>query len=323
MGGVSKAVEDISTTISNVSDVIQKNPLPIIEAVAVIAFAPEIASTLGVSEATGAAISNAAVAAANGGDVNQIATSAAASYAGSTVGGYAGAQTTGAGASAQLADIAASASGSAAKTALLGGSPDDVLKAAAAGSIASEVGGETGSRVLGSVAGQAALERTPEQIAISAGTQAAGDYLKSPTFDTPPPAQAPLDQTAAEDARLARQEAKIAGSEKGAYMPEGSFVPPAAEPSQGAYLPKEPTDKMNVIPDRQPGQYAYTQFSGLPAKSKTGGSASSEALGLALGTTTGLTASRGAGEIEGTGTGGQRKKVWNEESLKLKDALGV
>jgi len=49
---------------------------------------------------------------------------------------------------------------------------------------------------------------------------------------------------------------------------------------------------------------------------------SSAALGQALGTT-GLTAYRGAGEIEGTGTGGQRKKVWNEESLKLKDALGV
>ena len=52
----------------------------------------------------------------------------------------------------------------------------------------------------------------------------------------------------------------------------------------------------------------------------------SSALGAALGTTgttTGLTAERGAGEIEGTGTGGKRKKVWNEESLKLKDALGV
>jgi len=65
----------------------------------------------------------------------------------------------------------------------------------------------------------------------------------------------------------------------------------------------------------------------ITPKSKIGGSASTEALGQALGTTTGsttgLTAYRGAGEIEGTGTGKQRKKVWNEESLKLKDALGV
>jgi hypothetical protein len=49
---------------------------------------------------------------------------------------------------------------------------------------------------------------------------------------------------------------------------------------------------------------------------------SSAALGQALGTT-GLAAYRGAGEIEAPGTGKARRKVWNEESLKLKDALGV
>lgn len=50
---------------------------------------------------------------------------------------------------------------------------------------------------------------------------------------------------------------------------------------------------------------------------------SDSVLGQALGTTTGLTASRGAGEIEDTSTGKKRKKVWNEETLRLKDALGV
>jgi hypothetical protein len=48
---------------------------------------------------------------------------------------------------------------------------------------------------------------------------------------------------------------------------------------------------------------------------------SAAALGQALGTT-GLASYRGAGEIE-VGTGKARRKVWNEESLKLKDALGV
>jgi hypothetical protein len=38
--------------------------------------------------------------------------------------------------------------------------------------------------------------------------------------------------------------------------------------------------------------------------------------------TTGLTTGRGAGEIEGEG-GTNRKNVWNEESLRLKDALGL
>jgi hypothetical protein len=41
------------------------------------------------------------------------------------------------------------------------------------------------------------------------------------------------------------------------------------------------------------------------------------------GTTGGLTSTRGAGELESKETGKPRKNVWNEESLRLKDALGV
>jgi hypothetical protein len=32
---------------------------------------------------------------------------------------------------------------------------------------------------------------------------------------------------------------------------------------------------------------------------------------------------RGAGEIEDPSTGKKRRNVWNEESLRLKDALGI
>jgi len=39
--------------------------------------------------------------------------------------------------------------------------------------------------------------------------------------------------------------------------------------------------------------------------------------------TTGLTSSRGAGEIESKESGKKRQSVWNEESLRLKDALGL
>ena len=39
--------------------------------------------------------------------------------------------------------------------------------------------------------------------------------------------------------------------------------------------------------------------------------------------TTGLTAYRPAGEIESEETGKQRQDVWNEASLRLKDALGI
>jgi hypothetical protein len=97
------------------------------------------------------------------------------------------------------------------------------------------------------------------------------------------------DQSEAETARLARKEAELAGAEKGAYKP--TII-------TSTYLsPKTRT-----------------------AAPKTAAPVST--LGAALGTT-GLTAYRGAGEIEGTGSGKPRKKVWNEESLKLKDALGV
>jgi len=56
---------------------------------------------------------------------------------------------------------------------------------------------------------------------------------------------------------------------------------------------------------------------------KTTTKSSDSVLGQALGTTTGLTASRGAGEIEDPSTGKKKRKVWNEETLRLKDALGV
>jgi len=65
---------------------------------------------------------------------------------------------------------------------------------------------------------------------------------------------------------------------------------------------------------------------GVKPKPKTPTTApktSTATLGQALGTTTGLTASRGAGEIEDPSTGKKRRKVWNEETLRLKDALGV
>jgi len=258
-------------------------------------------------------------------------------------------------------------------TAARGGSQADVEKAMTAGlagSTASTIYSEalgvptdsTGSRVVGTVAKEAALDKTPEQIALStvsqAGQQALTDYFKTPSV------AAPLDQTAAEDARLARQEASIAGSTKGAYLPETPFAMPdqteaetarlqrlnaqIAGSTKGAYLPAGPVEEPKqgaYLPDSGPeGLVAPEDLSATEAdsvtpykpeiftatitpKSKIGGSASTEALGQALGTTTGsttgLTAYRGAGEIEGTGSGKPRKKVWNEESLKLKDALGV
>ena len=106
------------------------------------------------------------------------------------------------------------------------------------------------------------------------------------------------DQSDAETERLARKEAELAGAEKGAYLPDSG------------------TDAKTTT--YKPDLFTTTYLS---PKTRTA-AAPASALGSALGTT-GLTSYRGAGEIEGTGSGKPRKKVWNEESLKLKDALGV
>ena len=106
------------------------------------------------------------------------------------------------------------------------------------------------------------------------------------------------DQSDAETERLARKEAMLAGAEKGAYLPDSG------------------TDTKTTT--YKPDLFTTTYLS---PKTRTA-AAPTSALGSALGTT-GLTSYRGAGEIEGQGTGGKRKNVWNVESLKLKDALGV
>jgi len=216
-------------------------------------------------------------------------------------------------------------------TAAKGGSQEDVEKAMTAGlagSTASTIYKEavdSSSDVMSKAVGGAAAGAVKggTEGAVLGGLQSAASALaqpskKEPPPPEPPPVAPPLDQTAAEDARLARQETAAAGTD----------VPPAVEPKQGAYLPdsattpKAPTDTTTTTTAAPSKSDIFTSVYITP-KSKVGGSASTEALSQALGTTTGLTASRGAGEIEGTGTGGQRKKVWNEESLKLKDALGV
>jgi hypothetical protein len=212
-------------------------------------------------------------------------------------------------------------------TAAKGGSQADVEKAMTAGlagSTASTIYKEavdSSSEVMSKAVGGAAAGAVKggTEGAVLGGLSSAASALGQPEKKEPPPPVAPpLDQTAAEDARLARQETAAAGTD----------VPPAVEPKQGAYLPDSataptaPTDTTTATTKAPSKSDIFTSVY-LTPKSRVGGSSSSEALSQALGTTTGLTASRGAGEIEGTGTGGQRKKVWNEESLKLKDALGV
>ena len=83
------------------------------------------------------------------------------------------------------------------------------------------------------------------------------------------------------------------------------------------------SDAEQSVPSEQYNPNLFI-IGGVPKKPPTTAPKTSTAtLSQALGTTTGLTASRGAGEIEDPSTGKKRKQVWNEETLRLKDALGV
>jgi len=94
-----------------------------------------------------------------------------------------------------------------------------------------------------------------------------------------------------------------------------TIATPAEEPPPEEKKAEEatPTDKY------KPSLFLYggTTKSTLPQTLGTGAT-----YATSVGTT-GLTGERGAGEIESKETGKKRKNVWNEASLRLKDALGV
>lgn len=105
VGCAKRAVKSVETAASNII----KNPLPVIETVALTAALGP--AGYGLQATTAASVSAAAVSAANGGNVKDIATAAAAGYAGGQVAGMAGTQVQAAGYSQTMAQVAASASG--------------------------------------------------------------------------------------------------------------------------------------------------------------------------------------------------------------------
>jgi len=149
---VSNAVNTVANDVSNVVETAVNNPIPIIEVVAVtLALGPEgldLSSNIG-APAT-AAVSNAAVVAANGGNVDDIAKAAAAAAVGSYVSTATGTSVAGTvpdATTTTLANIAGSAAGSAAQTAIMGGNASTILQNALAGGAAA--GTAAGASALG------------------------------------------------------------------------------------------------------------------------------------------------------------------------------
>ena len=125
------------------------------------------------------------------------------------------------------------------------------------------------------------------------------------------------------DAPVQLDDVTITGKREETPLNVAAVEEPAVveEPAAVAEEEQEPEPEEKPAADKpyKPNLFILGGTKPKPPPSKT----PSSTLSQALGTTTGLTSSRGAGEIEGPSTGKKRKKVWNEETLRLKDALGV
>jgi len=177
---IGNAVNTVVNDVSNVVTTVVDNPIPIIETVAVtLALGPEgldLASTIG-APAT-AAVSNAAVTAANGGSVDDIARAAAAAAAGSYVSTSVGgsvAGTTPDATTTTLGNITGSAAGSAAQTAVMGGNASTILQNALAG------GAAAGTAAGASALGAGTTTANVLGGAVGGGTQAGGNTLSALT----------------------------------------------------------------------------------------------------------------------------------------------
>lgn len=134
---LTKPVQQVISGVNKSVDAVLRNPLPVIETVALTwALGPEGLALA--SETTAAAVASAAVSAANGGKLENIALAAATAYAGAQIGTEATTYLP-PGTSDTLKQIVASSSGSAATAALRGGSLSSVIASGVSGAVSSYV----------------------------------------------------------------------------------------------------------------------------------------------------------------------------------------
>jgi hypothetical protein len=144
---IGNAGEKVIAGVGRAGQNIIDDPLPVIEVVVLTYFLGPEGAALVETEAAAAAVASAAVSAANGGKLEDIALNAATAYAGAQIGGAAGSE---AGAAAKAAEmsaaeqamirqVVASSSSSAATTALRGGSFEQILSSGVSGAVSSYV----------------------------------------------------------------------------------------------------------------------------------------------------------------------------------------
>ena len=335
---VDPVVNTIEKTIGNVL----ANPLPVVE-------------TIALTSVTGdPTVAAAAVSALNGGDPKQIATAAVAAYAGQEASSAANAEATSSGASASTAKIASSAVGASTATvtsALASGQPlDKALEAGlTSGALA---GGTTGVIEAGKAVSASPYTGQGVKVVPGQGTQLFGDQTsvnslgftdKVPTGGGQGLVVDPNTILPSSLAKYGTNTGQVRGTEEGglqpAYKSASDYLTlPSFDPSLAPPTPyKDPTtvtETQEPVISKTTEALARPIISGalsdlfglgpkVPGAPSAGDSASAPiSQGVTSGTTTSLTGERGAGEIEGEG-GTNRKNVWNEESLRLKDALGL
>ena len=148
------------------------------------------------------------------------------------------------------------------------------------------------------------------------------DLIKQPATDKSTPSLSEIKVVATRPKETTIQDTNIITPET---LPE-TFVTASPESPLPVNIEEQPGTGDSTPADKyKPSLFIYggTTKSTLPKTLSTGATFAAPTTGTTTGTTTGLTGERGAGEIESKETGKKRKNVWNEASLRLKDALGV
>jgi hypothetical protein len=336
-----EVIQPVGNFVGETVEAIADDPLPFIATIALTA--------VGVPPPLAAA----AVTAARGGSMEDVAIAAGSAYVGGKVGAAAGSAASGAGASASYANIAASAAGASSATVAAnlayGKSFEESLEAGVtAGALAGATTGviETGKYALTPPETGQGIKAVPGK-----GTELFGDQTKVsgtgltekvPTGGGQGLTANTRDFLPASLRRYDTENIKVRGTEEGGLQPAytsaaDTLTPPSfdktlapdggyREPRTVTEVPEPPISKTTEQLARPVISGALSELFGLGPKApgaRSAGDSSVVAQTATTGTTVGLTGAGGAGEIESKESGKKRSNVWNEESLRLKDALGV
>lgn len=288
--------------------------------------------------AIGSGVISGAITAAEGGSASDVLKSAVASGVGSGVSSELGGGITGA------------AGGAAASTAISGGSGSDIIRNAIASGATSGITGEIKEAFKEPVAGTG-LKGTPSTTPTPTdqfGVQADYSFAQQPStgftdkvpttggqglYGDPnvilPPSlsdykTAPSQMKAGEEGTLTPRYADatsyVVPDTLKSYLPEKTSEPQqfTSQPQTYSTLGKGEESALRMLVGsgvsgllKTPSTKAFVPSSSVIGELPT------------TGVSTGLGAARGAGEVESSETGGKRRNVWNEASLRLTDALGI